>query len=64
MLNNYEKNNDAEKESKKNDVPVLAMSGKFTPSASNRKYKCSMCGQLLDSKIISAFDHYYLCTGF
>lgn len=61
MLNNSEKQNTVEKE---NEVPVLAMSGKFTLSADNGKYKCSMCGQLLDSKTISPFDHHCMCTGY
>lgn len=62
MLNNSEKTKVLEE--KKISIPVLAMSGKFISSAKIGKYKCSMCGQVLDSKIISPFDHSFYCTGY
>lgn len=61
MLNNSEK---TKEQKSKNEIPVLAMSGKFISSANVGKYKCSMCGQILDSKRSSPFDHYFLCTGY
>lgn len=48
------------------NIPVLTLSGKIslTEKKSVRFYKCSMCGQIFDSKIQSPLDHSMLCLGY